>query len=50
MTDSTSSTNRVYLVRHGQSVANVQRVFSNLKVDLPLTERIVSGELLRSST
>lgn len=38
MTDSTSGTNRVYLVRHGQSVVNVQRVFSNLKVDLPLTE------------
>ncbi|HEV2123303.1 MAG TPA: histidine phosphatase family protein [Chloroflexota bacterium] len=29
---------KVYLVRHGQSVANVERVFSNGKVDLPLTD------------
>jgi probable phosphoglycerate mutase len=29
----------VYLVRHGESVANVERVFSNGRVDLPLTER-----------
>src|SRR5436190_22995886 len=27
----------IYLVRHGESEANVQRVFSNGKVDLPLT-------------
>jgi broad specificity phosphatase PhoE len=36
--EASSGPNRVYLVRHGQSVANVQRVFSNLKVDLPLSE------------
>ena len=28
----------VFLIRHGESVANVRRVFSNGKVDLPLTE------------
>jgi broad specificity phosphatase PhoE len=28
----------LYLVRHGESEANVRRVFSNGKVDLPLTE------------
>ena len=28
----------VYLVRHGQSRANVERVFSNGRVDLPLTD------------
>ncbi|MBI3970791.1 MAG: histidine phosphatase family protein [Chloroflexi bacterium] len=28
----------IYLVRHGQSQANVERVFSNGRVDLPLTD------------
>ena len=28
----------IYLVRHGESEANVQRIFSNGKVDLPLTQ------------
>ncbi len=27
----------VYLVRHGESEANVRRIFSNGRVDLPLT-------------
>jgi broad specificity phosphatase PhoE len=29
----------IYLVRHGESQANVERVFSNGRVDLPLTAR-----------
>jgi broad specificity phosphatase PhoE len=29
----------VYLMRHGQSRANVERVFSNGRVDLPLTDQ-----------
>jgi 2,3-bisphosphoglycerate-dependent phosphoglycerate mutase len=28
----------IYLVRHGESEANVRRIFSNGKVDLPLTD------------
>jgi len=39
LSQSKNSTNRLYLLRHGENPANLSKEFSNRQVDYPLTEK-----------
>ena len=41
---------QLYLLRHGESIANVKRVFASLKIDPPLTEKGVQQICFQADT